>query len=123
MVNGAGLAMATMDIIKLYGESPANFGCGGWGERREGRGGFEVITADPKVKGVLVDVFGGIMKCDVSTKASVVAAVSEVGLRVPLVVHLKEPMSSAAKTSSQHPTSTLTRPMTRQKRPEDRSRR
>jgi succinyl-CoA synthetase beta subunit len=89
MVNGAGLAMATMDIIKLYGESPANFlDVGGGASKEKVAAAFKIITADPKVKGILVNIFGGIMKCDVIAEG-VVAAVKEVGLRVPLVVRLE----------------------------------
>jgi succinyl-CoA synthetase beta subunit len=89
MVNGAGLAMATMDIIKLYGEAPANFlDVGGSATQDKVAAAFKIITADPKVKGILVNIFGGIMKCDVIAEG-VVAAVSEVGLRVPLVVRLE----------------------------------
>jgi succinyl-CoA synthetase beta subunit len=89
MVNGAGLAMATMDIIKLYGESPANFlDVGGGASKEKVAAAFKIITADPKVKGILVNIFGGIMKCDVIAEG-VVAAVREVGLRVPLVVRLE----------------------------------
>jgi succinyl-CoA synthetase beta subunit len=89
MVNGAGLAMATMDIIKLYGEAPANFlDVGGGASEEKVAAAFKIITADPKVKGILVNIFGGIMKCDVIAEG-VVAAVREVGLRVPLVVRLE----------------------------------
>ena len=89
MVNGAGLAMATMDIIKLYGEAPANFlDVGGGATKEKVAAAFKIITADPKVKGILVNIFGGIMKCDVIA-AGVVDAVKEVGLRVPLVVRLE----------------------------------
>jgi succinyl-CoA synthetase beta subunit len=89
MVNGAGLAMATMDIIKLYGEAPANFlDVGGGASKDKVAAAFKIITADPKVKGVLVNIFGGIMRCDVIAEG-VVAAVTEVGLRVPLVVRLE----------------------------------
>jgi succinyl-CoA synthetase beta subunit len=89
MVNGAGLAMATMDIIKLYGEAPANFlDVGGGASKEKVAAAFKIITTDPKVKGILVNIFGGIMKCDVIAEG-VVAAVSEVGLRVPLVVRLE----------------------------------
>jgi succinyl-CoA synthetase beta subunit len=89
MVNGAGLAMATMDIIKLYGESPANFlDVGGGASKEKVAAAFKIITADPKVQGILVNIFGGIMKCDVIAEG-VVAAVKEVGLRVPLVVRLE----------------------------------
>jgi succinyl-CoA synthetase beta subunit len=89
MVNGAGLAMATMDIIKLYGESPANFlDVGGSATKERVAAAFKIITSDPKVKGILVNIFGGIMKCDVIAEG-VVAAVKEVGLKVPLVVRLE----------------------------------
>jgi succinyl-CoA synthetase beta subunit len=89
MVNGAGLAMATMDIIKLYGESPANFlDVGGGATKEKVTAAFKIITADPKVKGILVNIFGGIMRCDIIAEG-VVAAVKEVGLQVPLVVRLE----------------------------------
>ena len=89
MVNGAGLAMATMDIIKLYGESPANFlDVGGSATKERVAAAFKIITSDPQVKGILVNIFGGIMRCDVIADG-VVAAVKEVGLRVPLVVRLE----------------------------------
>jgi succinyl-CoA synthetase beta subunit len=89
MVNGAGLAMATMDIIKLYGESPANFlDVGGSATKERVTAAFKIITSDPNVKGILVNIFGGIMKCDVIAEG-VVAAVKEVGLKVPLVVRLE----------------------------------
>jgi succinyl-CoA synthetase beta subunit len=89
MVNGAGLAMATMDIIKLYGAEPANFlDIGGGATRDKVTAAFKIITADPRVKGILVNIFGGIAKCDVIAEG-VVAAVKEVGLKVPLVVRLE----------------------------------
>jgi succinyl-CoA synthetase beta subunit len=89
MVNGAGLAMATMDIIKLYGLEPANFlDVGGSASKEKVAAAFKIITSDPKVKGILVNIFGGIMKCDVIAEG-VVAAVKEVGLQVPLVVRLE----------------------------------
>ncbi len=89
MVNGAGLAMATMDIIKLYGSSPANFlDVGGGATREKVTEAFKIITSDPNVKGILVNIFGGIMRCDVIAEG-VVAAVKEVGLKVPLVVRLE----------------------------------
>jgi succinyl-CoA synthetase beta subunit len=89
MVNGAGLAMATMDIIKLYGESPANFlDVGGGASKDKVAAAFKIITADPNVKGILVNIFGGIMRCDVIAEG-VIAAVKEVGLEVPLVVRLE----------------------------------
>jgi succinyl-CoA synthetase beta subunit len=89
MVNGAGLAMATMDIIKLYGAEPANFlDVGGGASREKVTAAFKIITADPNVKGILVNIFGGIMRCDVIAEG-VIAAVKEVGLKVPLVVRLE----------------------------------
>jgi succinyl-CoA synthetase beta subunit len=89
MVNGAGLAMATMDIIKLYGAEPANFlDVGGGATKEKVTAAFKIITADPAVKGILVNIFGGIMKCDVIAEG-VIAAVKEVGLKVPLVVRLE----------------------------------
>ena len=89
MVNGAGLAMATMDIIKLYGAEPANFlDVGGGATKDKVAAAFKIITADTKVKGVLVNIFGGIMKCDVIAEG-IVAAVKEMGLKVPLVVRLE----------------------------------
>jgi succinyl-CoA synthetase beta subunit len=89
MVNGAGLAMATMDIIKLYGAEPANFlDVGGGASKEKVTAAFKIITADPNVKGILVNIFGGIMKCDVIAEG-VIAAVKEVGLQVPLVVRLE----------------------------------
>jgi succinyl-CoA synthetase beta subunit len=89
MVNGAGLAMATMDIIKLYGAEPANFcDVGGGAGKEKVAAAFKIITADPKVEGILVNIFGGIMKCDVIAEG-VIAAVKEVGLKVPLVVRLE----------------------------------
>jgi succinyl-CoA synthetase beta subunit len=89
MVNGAGLAMATMDIIKLYGEEPANFlDVGGGATTEKVAAAFKIITSDPKVKGILVNIFGGIMKCDIIAEG-VVAAVSEAGLTIPLVVRLE----------------------------------
>ena len=79
MVNGAGLAMATMDIIKLYGESPANFlDVGGGASKDKVTAAFKIITADPNVKGILVNIFGGIMRCDIIAEG-VIAAVKEVG--------------------------------------------
>jgi succinyl-CoA synthetase beta subunit len=89
MVNGAGLAMSTMDIIKLYGEEPANFlDVGGGATKEKVTAAFKIITADPKVRGILVNIFGGIMKCDVIAEG-VIAAVKDVGLKVPLVVRLE----------------------------------
>ena len=89
MVNGAGLAMATMDIIKLYGAEPANFlDVGGGASKEKVTAAFKIITADPNVKGILVNIFGGIMRCDIIAEG-VIAAVKEIGLTVPLVVRLE----------------------------------
>ena len=89
MVNGAGLAMATMDIIKLYGAEPANFlDVGGGATREKVTAAFKIIMADPNVKGILVNIFGGIARCDTLAEG-VVAAVKEVSLQVPLVVRLE----------------------------------
>ena len=89
MVNGAGLAMATMDIIKLYGAEPANFlDVGGGATTEKVTAAFKIITSDPNVEGILVNIFGGIMRCDIIAQG-VLAAVQEVGLSVPLVVRLE----------------------------------
>ncbi len=89
MVNGAGLAMATMDIIKHYGAEPANFlDVGGGATKEKVTEAFKIITTDPGVKGILVNIFGGIMKCDIIAEG-IVAAVKEVGLDDPLVVRLE----------------------------------
>ncbi len=89
MVNGAGLAMSTMDIIKHYGGDPANFlDVGGGATAEKVTGAFKIITSDPNVKGIFVNIFGGIMKCDTIAEG-VVTAVKEVGLKVPLVVRLE----------------------------------
>jgi len=89
MVNGAGLAMATMDIIKLYGAEPANFlDVGGGATAEKVTAAFKIITADPNVKGILVNIFGGIMRCDIIAEG-VITAVKDVGLKVPLVVRLE----------------------------------
>jgi succinyl-CoA synthetase beta subunit len=89
MVNGAGLAMATMDIIKHFGGMPANFlDVGGGASTEKVTAAFKIITADPAVKGIFVNIFGGIMKCD-TIADGVIAAVKEVGLKVPLVVRLE----------------------------------
>jgi succinyl-CoA synthetase beta subunit len=89
MVNGAGLAMATMDIIKLYGEEPANFlDVGGGASREKVTAAFKIIVSDPNVKGILVNIFGGIMKCDIIAEG-IVAAAKEISLSVPLVVRLE----------------------------------
>ena len=89
MVNGAGLAMATMDIIKLYGASPANFlDVGGGATKEKVTAAFKIILSDPNVEGILVNIFGGIMRCDVIADG-VVSAAREVQLSVPLVVRLE----------------------------------
>ncbi len=89
MVNGAGLAMATMDIIKLYGAAPANFlDVGGGATKERVTAAFKIILSDPNVEGILVNIFGGIMRCDVVAEG-VVAAAREVNLSVPLVVRLE----------------------------------
>jgi succinyl-CoA synthetase beta subunit len=89
MVNGAGLAMSTMDIIKLYGGEPANFlDVGGGADKEKVTAAFKIILSDPKVKGILVNIFGGIMRCDIIAEG-VVAAAKEVKLAVPLVVRLE----------------------------------
>jgi succinyl-CoA synthetase beta subunit len=89
MVNGAGLAMSTMDIIKHYGSEPANFlDVGGGATKEKVTEAFKIITSDPNVKGILVNIFGGIMRCDTIAEG-IIAAVKEVGLKVPLVVRLE----------------------------------
>ncbi len=89
MVNGAGLAMSTMDIIKHYGAEPANFlDVGGGATKEKVTEAFKIITSDPNVKGILVNIFGGIMRCDTIAEG-IIAAVKEVGLKVPLVVRLE----------------------------------
>ena len=89
MVNGAGLAMATMDIIKFYGGTPANFlDVGGGATAEKVTAAFKIITSDPRARGIFVNIFGGIMKCD-TIAHGVVTAVKEVGLKLPLVVRLE----------------------------------
>ena len=89
MVNGAGLAMATMDIIKLYGMAPANFlDVGGSATKERVTAAFKIILSDPNVEGILVNIFGGIMRCDIIADG-IVAAAKEVDLKVPLVVRLE----------------------------------
>jgi len=89
MVNGAGLAMATMDIIKLYGAEPANFlDVGGGASKEKVQEAFKIILADPAVKGILVNIFGGIMRCDIIAEG-VIAAAREMDIKVPLVVRLE----------------------------------
>ena len=88
MVNGAGLAMATMDIIKLYGEEPANFlDVGGGASKEKVSAAFKIILSDKNVKGILINIFGGIMRCDVLAEG-VVEAAKETKIEVPLVVRL-----------------------------------
>ena len=89
MVNGAGLAMATMDIIKLYGEEPANFlDVGGGASKEKVTAALKIILSDPNVKGILVNIFGGIMRCDIIANG-IVEAAKEVSLSVPVVVRLE----------------------------------
>ena len=89
LVNGAGLAMGTMDLIKLHGGEPANFLDVGGSVTAEGAvEAFRIILSDPKVKGILVNIFGGIAKCDVIAEA-VIAAAKEIGFKVPVVVRLE----------------------------------
>jgi succinyl-CoA synthetase beta subunit len=89
MVNGAGLAMSTMDVIQLYGGSPANFlDVGGGASTENVTAAFRILLSDPNVKGVLINIFGGIMKCDVIANG-VIEAVKQVDLGVPLVVRLE----------------------------------
>ena len=88
MVNGAGLAMATMDIIKLYGKEPANFlDVGGGASKEKVSAALKIILSDTNVKGILVNIFGGIMRCDVLAQG-VVDAAKQINIRVPLVVRL-----------------------------------
>ena len=88
MVNGAGLAMATMDIIKLYGEEPANFlDVGGGASKEKVSAAFKIILSDENVEGILINIFGGIMRCDVLAKGLVEAA-REIKINVPLVIRL-----------------------------------
>ena len=89
MVNGAGLAMSTMDIIKLYGAEPANFlDVGGGASKEKVTAAFKIILSDPAVQGILVNIFGGIMRCDIIAEG-IVEAAREVHLAVPLVVRLE----------------------------------
>ena len=88
MVNGAGLAMATMDIIKLHGQEPANFlDVGGGASKEQVAAAFKLILSDKKVKGILINIFGGIMRCDVLAQG-VIEAAKEINIKVPLVVRL-----------------------------------
>ena len=97
MVNGAGLAMATMDIIKYYGAEPANFlDCGGGAPAEKVAGAFKILLSDPDVKGIMVNIFGGIMKCDVIAQG-IVEGSRQVGLNVPLVVRLEGTNAEAGK--------------------------
>jgi succinyl-CoA synthetase beta subunit len=89
MVNGAGLAMATMDIIKLYGMEPANFlDVGGGASKEKVAAACKIILSDPHVKGILINIFGGIMRCDIIAEG-VVAAAADMAVGVPLVVRLE----------------------------------
>ncbi len=89
MVNGAGLAMATMDIIKYFGGEPANFlDVGGGANAEQVAAAIRIITADPNVKGIFVNIFGGIMKCD-TVAAGIISGIQQVGLAVPMVVRLE----------------------------------
>jgi succinyl-CoA synthetase beta subunit len=89
MVNGAGLAMATMDIIKLYGSEPANFlDVGGGASKEQVMNAFKILLSDPKVEGILVNIFGGIMRCDIIAEG-IVAAAKEMAIEAPLVVRLE----------------------------------
>ena len=89
LVNGAGLAMATMDTIKLFGAEPANFlDVGGGASKEKVTAAFKIITADPAVKGILVNIFGGIMRCDIIAEG-IITAVKEVGVKVPVIVRLE----------------------------------
>jgi succinyl-CoA synthetase beta subunit len=88
MVNGAGLAMATMDIIKLYGKEPANFlDVGGGASKKQVSAAFKLILSDKNVKGILINIFGGIMRCDILAQG-VIDAAKEINLNIPLVVRL-----------------------------------
>ena len=88
MVNGAGLAMATMDIIKLYGQEPANFlDVGGGASKEKVSAAFKIILSDKNVRGILINIFGGIMRCDILAQG-VVDAANEININVPLVVRL-----------------------------------
>ena len=88
MVNGAGLAMATMDIIKLFGQEPANFlDVGGGASKEKVSAAFKIILSDPNVKGILINIFGGIMRCNILAQG-VVEAAKEIKINVPLVVRL-----------------------------------
>merc|ERR1712180_464958 len=97
MVNGAGLAMATMDIIKLHGGSPANFlDVGGGATATQVKEAFKIITSDPKVNAIMVNIFGGIMRCDVISEG-IIAAAQELKLSTPIVVRLQGTMVDEAK--------------------------
>ena len=89
MVNGAGLAMATMDIIKLYGAEPANFlDVGGGANAEQIKNAFRILTSDGHVKAVLINIFGGILRCDILAEG-VIAAVTDLGVRVPIVIRME----------------------------------
>ena len=113
MVNGAGLAMATMDVIKLYGGEPANFlDVGGGADENQVTTAFSIILEDPNVKGILVNIFGGIMRCDIIAKG-VISAVSKLGLERPLVVGRRHQcrggQSHSLRKRAKHSCSRLTR--------------
>ena len=89
MVNGAGLAMASLDIIKMYGGEPANFlDVGGGASKEKVSSAFKIILSDQKVKAILINIFGGIVKCDVVAEG-IISAVKEVGVDIPVIVRLK----------------------------------
>jgi succinyl-CoA synthetase beta subunit len=97
LVNGAGLAMATMDIIKLHGGDPANFlDVGGGAQKQQVCEAFKIISSDPKVSAILVNIFGGIMRCDIIAEG-IIAAVHELGLTIPLIVRLQGTEVESAK--------------------------
>ena len=108
MVNGAGLAMATMDIIKLYGSEPANFlDVGGGATKEKVTEAFKIITSDPKVKGILVNIFGGIMRCDVIAEGVIAAVQGGRAVRCRWWCGSRAPMwSSASRSSTRIPGST-----------------
>jgi succinyl-CoA synthetase beta subunit len=97
LVNGAGLAMATMDIIKLHGGDPANFlDVGGGAQKEQVAEAFKIISSDPHVSAILVNIFGGIMRCDIIAQG-IIAAVQDLGLKLPLIVRLRGTEAEAAK--------------------------
>jgi succinyl-CoA synthetase beta subunit len=97
LVNGAGLAMATMDIIKLHGGDPANFlDVGGGAQKEQVAEAFKIISSDPRVSAILVNIFGGIMRCDIIAQG-IIAAVNQLGMKIPLIVRLQGTEVEAAK--------------------------